>query len=350
MALHVPARILHAPTNTGNHPWGLSRAERELGLVSDLADFNPAYMAYSSDYTFDLAGKGLAARARIRLSFLARAAPRYDVFHYNGGAPLVAWRHRGRTYTELGLLKALGKTIVVTWQGCDVRPRSTCVGCTRPHCDEQAPHRAPDAVAMLRHADRALYLNPDLAPYLPGATFLPYASLDVTRVEPAAWVERREVRIAHAPTNPSAKGTAHVLAAVAQLQAQGLPVELELIEGVTNAEARRRIADADILVDQLLIGWYGGVALEAMALGKPVVCFIDEATNPFGEELPIVRADPASVATVLERLVGDAELRRAAGRASREFALREHDPRVLVRRAYAGLIPIPADAASDAAS
>ena len=29
-------RVLHLPTNNGNHPWALSRAERKLGLKSDL--------------------------------------------------------------------------------------------------------------------------------------------------------------------------------------------------------------------------------------------------------------------------------------------------------------------------
>ena len=48
------------------------------------------------------------------------------------------------------------------------------------------------------------------------------------------------------------------------------------IEGVPNAEARLRYAAADVVVDQLRIGWYGMFAIESMALAKPVVVHLDE--------------------------------------------------------------------------
>ena len=30
-------------------------------------------------------------------------------------------------------------------------------------------------------------------------------------------------------------------------------------------------AQADLVVDQVLIGWYGALAVETMAMGKPVI-------------------------------------------------------------------------------
>ena len=53
-----------------------------------------------------------------------------------------------------------------------------------------------------------------------------------------------------------------------------LPVELDIVEGVPHDEARERYARADIVVDQLNAGWHGVFALEAMALGKPVVAHL----------------------------------------------------------------------------
>jgi hypothetical protein len=130
---------------------------------------------------------------------------------------------------------------------------------------------------------------------------------------------------------------------VEQLRAEGVDVHLDLIAGVSHGEAQRRIAAADLLVDQLGLGWYGGVSLEAMSMGRPVVCHIDEAMNPFGSRLPVIRATRGDLTEVLRRLVAARDERVAAAVAGRAFALEHHDPRAVVRRAYAGLLPIPAD-------
>lgn len=338
--MHDPPRILHAPANQGNNPQRLMQAERTLGLASDMVDFSPNYLRYSEEGAIDLSGRSTAAKARARLGALLRAAPRYDVFHYNAGAPIIPVRARGHVANEVGLLKRLGKIVVVTWQGCDARPRSAC-RCERAECIRDDPWRPLEREAMLRHADRAFFLNPDLAQWLPGARFMPYANVDVHAIEEQPMPERERFVVAHAPTNRLVKGTDDVVAAVEQLRSEGLSVELDLIEGMPNEQALRRFAAADVIVDQLVLGWYGGLAVECMAMGRPVVCHIDEVTNPFGERLPIVRAQAQNLASVLRELAGDPERRRGLGRAGREFAIAEHSPLTIARRCYEGLIPLP---------
>ena len=76
---------------------------------------------------------------------------------------------------------------------------------------------------------------------------------------------------------------------------EGLDADLELVEGLHHDEAFERYRAADIVVDQLNAGWYGLFAIEAMALGKPVVTFLhDEAVRrteaAFGTRVPIVSA------------------------------------------------------------
>ena len=43
-----------------------------------------------------------------------------------------------------------------------------------------------------------------------------------------------------------------------RLKREGMPIELLLVENVPFAEAQRMYRRADLLVDQLLVGWYGG--------------------------------------------------------------------------------------------
>jgi len=129
--------------------------------------------------------------------------------------------------------------------------------------------------------------------------------------------------------------------AVEALRAEGVPARLDLLERMRRREVATRIRSADVVVDQLLLGWYGGVAVEAMAMAKPVICFIAEPENPFGERLPILRADPATLADRLRSLVADRRLLHRAGLAGRSFVEAEHNPIELARQVLDGLVDLP---------
>src|SRR6185369_446611 len=77
-------------------------------------------------------------------------------------------------------------------------------------------------------------------------------------------------RIVHAPTNRTLKHTDLFLEAVRQLTEEGLPIDLDLIEGQTHSECMARKAQADIVFDQLAFG-YGCNAVEAWGMGIPVI-------------------------------------------------------------------------------
>ena len=343
-------RILHAPADVGGHAYGLSRGERELGLQSDVVIFAPGPFGYAYDVDIEAGiDQPVWRRLARRASFLRRAAREYDVFHFNFGLSFLTVRQFGVVFDELSLLKRLGKTVLVTYQGCDVRPKEACP-CRRPQCYSETRYRAPAAQRVLAKADRVFYLNPDLRRWLPGARFMPYASVDARELE-ARNEPEGEVVIAHAPTDVDIKGTRFVVAAVDQLQAEGLPVRLDLIQGVDQAEVLGRCAAAHIVVDQLLLGWYGGLAVEAMALGRPVLAYIRElepADNPFGDQLPIVRTRQDTLTDDLRGLVIDPVRRQELGRMSRQFAATAHDPRRIAREALAGIIePAAAPDVSD---
>jgi glycosyltransferase involved in cell wall biosynthesis len=337
-------RILHAPLDVGGNAFGLSRAERELGLQSDVAVLVSGPFGYGADISLELADKPVWSRLGARLSLLRRALRDYDVIHFNFGQSFVAFQLAGHVVNELPLIRRAGKKVLVTFQGCDVRPQACCF-CQRDDCRADDRYRGPRARRFLQYADRSFHLNPDLGRWLPGSTFIPYANVDPRELLPAlAPTGRDELVVAHAPTSREVKGTRHVLAAVAQLQSEGIALRLELLEGVSRAEVLGRLKDADVVVDQLLLGWYGGFAVEAMALQKPVICHIGEThpnDNPFGDELPIVRATPQTLADVLRDLARDPGKRMLAGRTARAFVERHHDPRKIARQALSGLAELP---------
>lgn len=141
---------------------------------------------------------------------------------------------------------------------------------------------------------------------------MPY-DLDVLRTIRAGAQQRNAaIRIAHAPTNRPLKQTGVLLAAV-EIVRRKHPVELILIEGKPHAECLRRKADADIFFDQLHMG-YGNNAIEAMAMGIPVISgALDQNVTKLMRrtwgQLPYEHATPGTLAKVLLTLVESADAR-----------------------------------------
>lgn len=140
------------------------------------------------------------------------------------------------------------------------------------------------------------------------------------------------VRIAHAPNHRGFKGTEFILAAIEQLQGEGLDIELKLLEGYQNADIRRIFtSEVDVLVDQIIATGYALNAVEGMAAGLPVVANLedDQLTGvlrrySYLEECPILSATPETIADRLRALVTDPDLRERLGRASEAFAAKYH--------------------------
>src|SRR5262249_25466492 len=198
----------------------------------------------------------------------------------------------------------LNKVIVMAYQGDDARQGDYCrknyTISPADHVDyysaESDAWKRRTIRRVARYADRIYALNPDLLSVLPkDARFLPYANVD-----PAAWIPVYTTAndvpvVVHAPSDRAAKGTNFLLQAVDRLRSEGVRFELVLVENIKRDEARRLYERADLVVDQLLTGWYDGFAVEAMCLGKPVVSYIrrEDMTrlpSELVDELPIIEA------------------------------------------------------------
>lgn len=135
------------------------------------------------------------------------------------------------------------------------------------------------------------------------------------------------------------KGTPYVVAAVERLKSEGHNVEYIFADNLHIADVRFVQAQADIVVEQLIYGWWGSTGVEAMALGKPVVCYLRKEWKenffrnfPKHDSLPIVEANTATIYDVLKGLVLDDELRNTKGRESREFAEAHFSPEINSRK------------------
>ena len=368
-----PIRVLHCPSDVGGNPQCLARMERELGIHSVSVVLRRSQFQYESDRVLFKPDDGLLRWGTKIGGLIRSAAMDFDIVHYNFGRPLIYYmpgRRRswpsgpaarnwlGRLgcslfeFADVVLLKRAGKGIAVTYQGNDARQgdycranhRITFAGEVGPdyYTAESDAHKRRQIARFGRHANRIYALNPDLLSVLPQeAEFLPYASVDPRRWEPVDPASRARPRVLHAPSHRGVKGTRFLLDAAERLQRESVPFDLELIENLPHEEARRRYREADLVVDQLLAGWYGGFAVEAMALGKPVIAYLRESDlhvlpPDMRAELPVIDATPATIYDVLKEWL---TVRRHAlperGRAGRVYVERWHDARAIAKRLIA---------------
>jgi glycosyltransferase involved in cell wall biosynthesis len=74
------------------------------------------------------------------------------------------------------------------------------------------------------------------------------------------------------------------------------------------------------------------VAVEGMAMGKPVLCFIRPDFEPLLHECPIVRCTQEDLTDRLAELLADPARRRVLGELGRAYVEREHDHTLLAQR------------------
>jgi hypothetical protein len=238
-------------------------------------------------------------------------------------------------FLELPILRCFGKRVVAYCFGTDVQRASVIQGRYRYSIAPWAPTGERERAVLgniqhtLRYADYVI-AGADNFVFFPRYDLCAQmAAIDLTRIRPSYPHPRvgAPIRVVHAPNHRHLKGTEHVIRACDQLRVEGLPVELQLVEGVRNDLAVELYREADIVVDQLIIGAYGLFAIEAMALGKPVVCHLHEdaiAANIGWGECPIVNADPDTIVDVLRGLLAHPERLPALGRAGRAYVEKYH--------------------------
>jgi glycosyltransferase involved in cell wall biosynthesis len=299
-------RVTHCPVNTAGIPWTNVEALRRKGVDARLVVFERYKLHPEADWSLDRPNN-FVARQAAQLRAFARLAPQTDLFHFYFGLTLLP------KSLQFPLLRGLRKTSVMHWLGSDIRGKP------------------PEALAWGRRAGAQIVGSYDAARWVPEAEVIP-PGIDLRGIEPAPPAERERPVVVHAPSSRRRKGTEQIVAALADL-----PVELEVVEGLDHREAFERYRAADIVVDQLNAGWYGVFAIEAMALGKPVVGFLhDEAVrrteDAFGIEVPVVSATAETLRDRLRPLVEDPAERRRVGAASRAYVERVHDADVAADR------------------
>lgn len=363
-------KVLHLPTTVGGNPQGISKHLRMLGVDSQTWTLWQNYLGYPADRVIWKESDRLLTREIKRMKAFLYVFGTWDAVHFNFGTtlfipepyiptPSIFRNLFRRTYSdylwfmqglELWILKWRKIPLFVQYQGDDARQGGYCLknfkitAATQVGSDYYNPTtdqwKRKQIKRIEKFSSKIYALNPDLLHVLgKRAEFLPYSHISFEEWSPFyTQLENRPLRIGHAPSNRKGKGTEFVIEALESLKEEGYQFEFVLIEGVANAEAKLIYQGIDVLVDQLFFGWYGGLAVEAMALGKPVLVYLREEDLEYipvemKTDLPFINVNKF---TIREGLKSVLELPRNElidlAKKSREYVLRWHDPIAIANR------------------
>ena len=292
-------RVVHCPVNVAGIPWQNVQALRRKGVDARLVVFNRGRLHSEADLDLHRP-RGFLRGQAVQWRALARLLPRTDVFHFYFGLTLVP------KSLQFPLLRAFRKKSLYHFLGSDIRGRM------------------PADLAYGKRADAQVVGSYDAVRWVPDAEVIP-PGLDLAAYLPVPPSDRARPLVVHAPSDRRRKGTEHVVRACEEVG-----VELDVVERLPHGEARLRYERADIVVEQLNAGWHGVFALEAMALGKPVVTYLKDdvvrrTEEAFGVRVPIVSATKETLVERLRPLVDSPAERRRIGTESRAYVERVHD-------------------------
>lgn len=340
-------RLYLGPWNTAGQAYAWARAaERHL---DDVAAQNlwaqrseqQGHFHYPADHRISV----LAQRGRVRQVHGERVLRQATHVVFESGRPVLDSFHRGSMLDDVPTLAAAGIRHAALFHGSEIRDLRAHAE-THPH----SPFRGEwddylgtlqsiverNELALGHYAGPVLVSTPDLLDVLPEATWLPLV-VDVERFAGAAArpaLERDRPVVLHAPSNPRLKGTEVIERVLTGMQSAGL-VEYRRLTAVPHAQMAGFVADADVVVDQVVLGNPGVLLAETMAAGRLAVAHLAPGVRDrmagadveLGGEgtVPVAQADPDTLEDVLLDVIADRA--RYADLAARgpAWARRHHD-------------------------
>jgi hypothetical protein len=274
---------------------------------------------------------------------LFQALSRYDAFIYLFGDTFT------RNPLELGLLRLLGKKIVIVYVGSDVRPPYMAARHSSTGTEEVRAAALSLAVRAVKkrlkwqECQAHYVVNSPATAQLGEVRYIDWFSMGIPRAlvfSGAAPVDRNDgrIRILHSPSNPVIKGSAKIVETIEKLTAAGYPIDFVKIEGMPNERVIQELSACDFVVDQLYSDTPMAVfATEAALLGKPAVVagyFSGVMKNHLAPEdvPPSLYVHPEEVEAAIERLICDVAFRHQLGNEAKRFVTSRWCPAAVAER------------------
>jgi len=273
--------------------------QKRLGLKSDVLVFSKNKFNFSHTYLIE-------EKKLKKVYNFWKIAKDYDILHFH-------YKSIFKKGSDVLIWKMLKKKIIMHHHGSDIRD----IG---------------EMPVYKKHCNNIFVTTPDILKWSKDSIWIPVPIfIDDFKMKN----ENNDsdiINIVHAPNNREVKGTKYVIDAVEKIKRKGYNINFKLVENTSHEVVMGLLKNADIVIDQLLIGWYGMVSVEGMAFGKPVCVYINEELQSYLPNNPLVNTDKDKLFDALIGLIEDKELRKDYGKKGRNFAKDFHDVRRVTKK------------------
>lgn len=332
----TPGSVLHVSVMV-HVPAYMVRILRESGIHADYLAVGSSPWWNEADYHFTATRLPILSVLN-EMWWVWSVVSRYEIVH----------SHFMMTVTRSGwewrLLSAMGRKLVIHYRGCEIRDReknlalhpriNICQECDyRPYVCKTPFNRARRPLAA-RYGNAFLVTTPDMKDFAPQAQHIPFfvTRPDLPAAPPAP--ARSTFRIVHATNHPGIEGSRQIREVVARLTAKGHAIDFVELNGVTHERVLRELADADLSIGKMKMGYYANLQIESLAAGVPAVtCVRPEFMTDELRESGFIFASLDTLESVLEHYLTNPAALQQKRDVARRSVLRLHD-NAAIARAY----------------
>ena len=322
-----PGSVLHVSVMV-HVPAYMVQILRENGINADYLAVGRSPWWRESDYQFHPTRVPVLSVLK-EMWWVWRVVARYEIVHSHFMVTV------SRAGWEWPLLRQMGRKLVIHYRGCEIRdrdrnmamhPRSNiCQECDyRPYVC-RTPFNTARRPLAARHGSAFLVTTPDMKDFVPAAQHIPFF---VTRPNPPKAIARagRRFKIVHATNHPGIEGSRQIRAAVDALIARGHAIDFIELNGVTHDRVLAELADADLSVGKMKMGYYANLQVESLAAGVPAVtCIREEFVTDAIKASGLILASLDTLEAVLEHYLTHPEELARKKASARDSVLALHD-------------------------
>ena len=131
------------------------------------------------------------------------------------------------------------------------------------------------------------------------------------------------LRLVTCPSDPRRKGTKYIVDAVNSI---GDGIELVIVTGKDHDTVLDALKSADVVIDNVIVQWYGMVTLEAWSFKKPVLCSIDYQLQKL-YSVPVINTQLNNIEVTIKACMRNKDILKTWGQLGYDYLHKVHDVR-----------------------
>lgn len=324
--------------------FGLAMAEKRLGHQSVVVERKSGFHKLPVDYNLHLDRGNYFNKFIKIIRFFISIRKNFDIFHFQYGLSFIDFEIQFFNHLDLPFYPKNVK-LVFTYNGDDARMSYPIIDgidfnlYLSSYIENMTHFNKNRRLSKIQKVDRYAHhifsVNPDLLNFLPSrAEFLPYTMCNFYNIERVQKInETNNFTIIHAPSNRMVKGSEFIEQALNEIQKLFPFVKVVYVENKSNDEALAIYRTADLLIDQVIIGWYGGLAVELMRMGIPVACYLRQEDFRFVPEemindlkVSMIQISPKNIFEPIKELIQNRQKLNTYAENGYQYVSKWHDP------------------------